>query len=140
MAQDNWLSTDAMIAEVCDEAVRNYGGTSILAIRCPDKEIEAKVRKYLNSKRGGKTIDTYVGGINDSVKAIYEPGESTPDGDDTPIKKRAKRGRTPVDEPMSMDEALEADGEKLAALTGEDHGPFDISGLVGDDPDLGGLV
>lgn len=141
MAQDNWLSTDAMIAEVCDDAVKKYGGTNILAIRCPDKEIEAKVRKYLNSKRGGKTIDTYVGGINDPIKAVPYDGDITPDGDGTPKRTRKKREPTPVDDtPMTMDEALEADGEKLAALTGEDHGPFDITGLVGDDPDLGGLV
>lgn len=126
MAQDNWLSTDAMIAEVCDDAVKNYGGTSILAIRCPDKEIEAKVRKYLNSKRGGKTIDTYVGGINDSVKAMYEPGESTPDGDDTPKRTRKKRVTPPVeDTPDELTVEPEDDG---------------LSGLVGDDPDLGGLV
>lgn len=33
-----------------------------------------------------------------------------------------------------MDKALEADGEKLRALTGEDHGPFEIKpkSLVGD--------
>lgn len=27
-------------------------------------------------------------------------------------------------EPLTMDEALEADGEKLRQLTGEDHGPW----------------
>jgi hypothetical protein len=27
---------------------------------------------------------------------------------------------------MSMEEALEADGEKLRQLTGEDHGPFEL--------------
>lgn len=30
--------------------------------------------------------------------------------------------------PLTMDEALEADGEKLRQLTGEDHGPFDLDG------------
>lgn len=32
------------------------------------------------------------------------------------------------DAPMTMQEALEADGEKLRQLTGEDHGPWDFSG------------
>lgn len=29
-----------------------------------------------------------------------------------------------------MQRALEADGEKLRQLTGEDHGPFDVAGAV----------
>lgn len=29
-------------------------------------------------------------------------------------------------EPMTMEEALELDGEKLRQLTGQDHGPFEI--------------
>lgn len=103
MAQDNWLSTDEAIAEVCDDAVKNYGGTSILCIRCPDEEIERKVRKYLDSKRGGKSIDTYVGGINDTVKAIHKAGDNTPVGDAPP----KKRGKPPVDDtPVEEDDDL----------------------------------
>lgn len=35
--------------------------------------------------------------------------------------------------PAEMQAALIADGEKLAALTGEDHGPWDMAGIVAKD-------
>lgn len=48
-----------------------------------------------------------------------------------PVARAAEREQW---EPLlSMDEALAADGEKLRALTGEDHGPYT------DDGDLGQL-
>lgn len=37
-----------------------------------------------------------------------------------------------VEERMSMQDALEADGEKLRQLTGQDHGPFDLDELLDD--------
>lgn len=128
---DNWLSTDAMIAEVCDDAVKNYGGTTILSIRCPDKEIEKKVRAYLNSKRGGKTIDTYVGGPNDSVKATpYE-------GDDTPAKTRRKKGYMPPIE--EDDEGDDTPYESLEQMADCKH-DAQMADLTPEDPDLDGLV
>lgn len=135
---DNWLSTDAMIAEVCDDAVKNYGGTTILSIRCPDKEIQAKVRKYLDSKRGGKTIDTYVGGPNDSVAALIE------NGDGTRSKPRRKTGD---DTPVTPDEDDgEMTPEQIAVAEEVEEWPRDamVDAMIGDDPpvddELEGLV
>lgn len=131
MTKDNWLSTDEAIAEVCDDAIKKYGGTKILSIRCPDKEIEAKVRKYLDSKRGGKTIDTYVGGINDSVKATrYE-------GDDTPVEEPRDDGDDTPDLDQIVDDKHAA---QMADLTPAEEDVEDVTGLVDDDPDIGGLV
>lgn len=136
---DNWLSTDAMIAEVCDHAVKHYGGTTILSIRCPDKEIQKKVRKYLDSKRGGKTIDTYVGDINDTVAAQIKPGDSTP-----------KRGKAPQEEGDDTPDELDEDGdmtpEQIAVAEEVEEWPRDamVDAMIGDDPpvddELEGLV
>lgn len=139
---DNWLSTDEAIAEVCDQAVKEYGGTSILSIRCPSKEIQAKVRKYLDGKRGGKTIDTYVGGINDTVAGLISTGA------DTPSKSRAKKGDTPPISRSDEDYAEMAshdDGEgdedpDLDQIADDKHSAQMADLTPEDDPELDGLV
>lgn len=126
---DNWLSTDEQIREVCDQAVKEYGGSDILTIRCPSKEIQAKVRKYLDSKRGGKTIDTYVGDINDTRAGLIDTGHGTQSkrrskkGDSTPIEQDDLGDDTPVDLDQIVDDKHDC---IIADLTPDDE----LDGLI----------
>jgi len=127
---DNWLSTDEQIREVCDQAVKEYGGSDILSIRCPTKEIQAKVRKYLDSKRGGKTIDTYVGALNDNRAGMIDTGHGTRSktrskkGDSTPIELEGEGDDTPD---QDIDHILDQKHyAQMADLTPDD----DLDGLV----------
>lgn len=160
MAEDNWLSTDEAIKEVCDHVIELSAGAMEVDIRCPDAEIEAKVKAYLKNKRGTKFIGTYVGGLHDSVKAI--PRE----GDGTPAKTRRKKGdRPPEPEVQIDDEDIIRGGDsateimiksarhaaKMEQIADDKHEAqmadltpeaerVDMSGLLGDDPDIGGLI
>lgn len=88
---DNWLSTDDAIEEVVAHCLKMTGGKMELSIRCPDAKIEAKVKAALKGRKNASLVDTYVGGMNDTVKAVFKKGthtrsEPAPDeGDDTPI-------------------------------------------------------
>jgi hypothetical protein len=60
----------------------------------------------------------------DVPRDYYAPDEPTADEESL---------EATYEERMSMEDALELDGEKLRQITGQDHGPFDLDELLSDD-------